>query len=83
MPGQQAVAVNACARDAVQTFGNIDAFEFDRRAAAVLGIPVGTVMSRLNRGRKRLRPALSGSAAEYGYLAQASKPVARRTRAAP
>lgn len=50
-----------------------------QEVAAVLGIPIGTVMSRLNRGRKRLRPALTGLAAEYGYPAQ---PVARRTRAA-
>lgn len=32
------------------------------RAAETLGIPVGTVMSRLARGRERLRGLLSGSA---------------------
>lgn len=31
-----------------------------------LGIPIGTVMSRLSRGRQLLRSKLSGPAAEYG-----------------
>lgn len=31
-----------------------------RDAAAVLGIPVGTLMSRLHRGRERLRSAMAG-----------------------
>ncbi len=35
-------------------------------AAARLDCPVGTVMSRLHRGRKRLRGALEGYAAEQG-----------------
>jgi RNA polymerase sigma-70 factor (ECF subfamily) len=51
-----------------------------QEVAAVLGIPLGTVMSRLYRGRKQLRPALTGLAAEYGF--KASTPVARRRRAA-
>ena len=34
--------------------------------ASVLGIPIGTVMSRLSRGRKLLREQLSSVAQSYG-----------------
>ena len=37
-----------------------------REIADILQIPLGTVMSRLNRGRKLLRKELSGFAASYG-----------------
>lgn len=39
-----------------------------REAAEVLGCPVGTVMSRLARGRTLLRRALRDYAREHGYL---------------
>jgi RNA polymerase sigma-70 factor (ECF subfamily) len=39
-----------------------------REAAEVLSCPVGTVMSRLSRGRRLLRQALARYAREHGYL---------------
>lgn len=40
-----------------------------KEIAEVLEIPLGTVMSRLNRGRKKLREALKEVAAEHGIAA--------------
>lgn len=39
-----------------------------REAAEVLGCPLGTVMSRLSRGRHLLRQALARFAREHGYM---------------
>ena len=39
--------------------------------AEVLAIPIGTVASRLSRGRRRLRDTLSDQARGAGYLARA------------
>ena len=45
----------------------IDVEEFSYKdAAGILNVPIGTVMSRLSRGRKVLREKLAGVAASYG-----------------
>jgi RNA polymerase sigma-70 factor (ECF subfamily) len=45
----------------------VDVEEFSYKdAAAILGVPIGTVMSRLSRGRRVLREKLSGMAQSYG-----------------
>ena len=45
----------------------VDVEEFSyKEAADILRVPIGTVMSRLNRGRRVLRERLSGTARSYG-----------------
>lgn len=66
---------------AVILLADVQEFSYQEVAAA-LGIPIGTVMSRLYRGRKQLRPALTSIAAAYGFPPKAVKPVARHRRAA-
>jgi RNA polymerase sigma-70 factor (ECF subfamily) len=55
-----------------------DVQEFDyKEVAAILDIPIGTVMSRLNRGRTQLKKSLAKVAGEYGIkTAQASQAFA-------
>jgi RNA polymerase sigma-70 factor (ECF subfamily) len=46
----------------------VDVEEFSyREAAGILSIPIGTVMSRLNRGRRLLREHLAAAAQSYGF----------------
>lgn len=55
-------------------YADVEGFPY-REIADILEIPIGTVMSRLHRGRKQLRSQLEGLAAEYGI-----GPEARRNR---
>ena len=50
----------------------VDVEEFSyKEAAAILQVPIGTVMSRLNRGRALLRGQLAEVARSYGLMAAA------------
>jgi RNA polymerase sigma-70 factor (ECF subfamily) len=51
---------------AVILLADVQEFSY-KEVAEALGIPIGTVMSRLNRGRKLLRATLAGVAAGYGF----------------
>jgi RNA polymerase sigma-70 factor, ECF subfamily len=51
---------------AVILLADVQEFSY-KEIAEALGIPIGTVMSRLNRGRKLLRVMLDGVAASYGF----------------
>jgi RNA polymerase sigma-70 factor (ECF subfamily) len=50
---------------AVILLADVEEFSY-KEIAQVLQIPVGTVMSRLSRGRKLLRELLAGLARSYG-----------------
>jgi RNA polymerase sigma-70 factor (ECF subfamily) len=52
-------------REAV-LLADVEEFSYEE-IASILGVPVGTVMSRLYRGRRLLRKQLSGVAEAYGF----------------
>jgi len=56
---------------------DIEGFSY-REIAEILEIPVGTVMSRLYRGRKLLEEAMLRYAREHGYLRSGAEPARRR-----
>jgi len=56
---------------------DIEGFSY-REIAEILEIPVGTVMSRLYRGRKLLEEAMLRYAREHGYIRGDAEPTRRR-----
>ena len=53
-------------------FADVEGFAY-KEIAEILGVPAGTVMSRLHRGRKQLREKLTDYARELGYETAAKK----------
>jgi len=56
---------------------DVEGFSY-REIAEILEIPIGTVMSRLHRGRKAMQKALYGFAAERGLTNEADRPTEGR-----
>ncbi len=56
---------------AVVILADVEEFAY-KEIANILGIPIGTVMSRLSRGRKLLRERLAGAARSYGIGGQSA-----------
>jgi len=58
---------------------DLEGFSY-KEIAEILEVPLGTVMSRLYRGRKRLEEELLRYARERNYLPEGAEPHRRRTR---
>ena len=62
----------------VVILADLEGFAY-KEIADILEVPVGTVMSRLYRGRRRLEEAMLGYAREHGYIRE-GQPVKMRSR---
>lgn len=62
----------------VVILADLEGFAY-KEIAEILEVPVGTVMSRLYRGRRRLEEAMLGYAREHGYIRE-GQPVKMRSR---
>jgi RNA polymerase sigma-70 factor (ECF subfamily) len=60
---------------AVMLLADVQEFSY-KEVADILSIPIGTVMSRLNRGRKVLREALRGTQFAAHYFSSTTRPAA-------
>src|SRR5205085_11707432 len=63
----------------VVLLADIEGFSY-KEIAEILDCPVGTVMSRLYRGRKMLERALLEYGRKYGYIRGAAEPAKMRSR---
>jgi hypothetical protein len=63
----------------VVLLADIEGFSY-KEIAEILDCPVGTVMSRLYRGRKMLERTLLEYARKYGYIRMGEEPAKMRSR---
>jgi RNA polymerase sigma-70 factor (ECF subfamily) len=66
----------------VVLLADLEGFSY-KEISDILEIPVGTVMSRLYRGRKLLEVSMLEYAREHGYLRGGAEPAKMRSREAP
>ena len=63
----------------VVLLADLESFSY-KEIAEILDIPVGTVMSRLYRGRRQLEEAMLTYARDHGYLRDGEDPAKMRSR---